>query len=304
MPTLAIDDPDYYISSVAFWAFVEKMAAKEGIENLGYLVGRQAGANAVAPGYSKVLARSPSLYHGLTQTCRAVAAEISRTIMTVSRLDSNTTGFCHKTSFGINHPNHHQMEWFAIMVLIDIIREFTGASWFPKKIGLMSYHAPAFVVREYMPDCQFLNGQACGYVCIDTPLLSLPPLSKNTNRIVTSEAQVLTSSFGEPAVDFVDSLKQVLPAYLREGAPPIALAAEIANTSVRSLQRELSKDKLTYLGLLAQIRFEMASRLLKDKNTQVQEIAYKLGYNDASHFARAFRRIAGISPSEYRRANS
>ncbi len=85
---------------------------------------------------------------------------------------------------------------------------------------------------------------------------------------------------------------------------PSPLAAEIANTCVRSLQRELSKDKLTYLGLLAQICFEMASRLLKDTNTQVQEIAYKLGYNDASHFARAFRRTVRISPLEYRKANT
>ena len=190
------------------------------------------------------------------------------------------------------------------MGMIGIIREFTGPSWFPKKIGLMSYQAPTSIVREYMPDCQFPSGQSCAYVCIETPLLSLPPLSKSTNSIVTSEAHLLTSSFGEPAVDFVDSLKQVLPAYLREGTPPIALAAEMANTSVRSLQRGLSKYKLTYLDLLAQIRFEMASRLLKDKNTQIQEIAYKLGYNDASHFARAFRRIAGVSPSEYRRANT
>jgi len=292
LPTLALDDPDYYISSLAFWAFVGKMVAKEGIENLGFLVGRQAGANAVAPGYSKVVAHSPTLYHALTETCRAVAAEISRTTMTVSRLDSSTTGFYHKASFGTKHPDHHQIEWFAIMAMIGIIREFTGSSWFPKKIGLMSYQTPTFIIREYLPNCQFLNGQTCAYVCIETPLLSLPPLSKNTNRIVTSEAHVLTSSFGEPAVDFVDSLKQVLPAYLREGAPPIALAAEMASTSVRSLQRELSKYKLTYLDLLAQIRFEMASRLLKDTDTQVQEIAYKLGYNDASHFARAFRRIS------------
>ena len=56
--------------------------------------------------------------------------------------------------------------------------------------------------------------------------------------------------------------------------------------------------------VLLQIRFEMASRLLKDTNTQIQEIAYKLGYNDASHFARVFRRIAGISPSEYRKSNT
>ncbi len=55
LPALAIDDPDYYISSLAFWMFVEKMIAKEGIENQGYLVGRQADANAVAPGTARCL---------------------------------------------------------------------------------------------------------------------------------------------------------------------------------------------------------------------------------------------------------
>ena len=70
LPTLAIDDPDHYISSVAFWAFVEKMVASQGIENLGFLVGNRAGANAVDPNYSKVLAQSPTLYHALIETCR------------------------------------------------------------------------------------------------------------------------------------------------------------------------------------------------------------------------------------------
>ncbi|NOQ13162.1 MAG: helix-turn-helix domain-containing protein [Methyloprofundus sp.] len=33
-------------------------------------------------------------------------------------------------------------------------------------------------------------------------------------------------------------------------------------------------------------------------------IAFKLGYNDASHFSRAFRHTAGMSPSEYRKSRT
>ena len=55
LPTLALDDPGYYISSLAFWAFVEKMAAVEDIQDLGFLVGRHSGANSLDPNYSKVL---------------------------------------------------------------------------------------------------------------------------------------------------------------------------------------------------------------------------------------------------------
>ncbi|RLA17014.1 MAG: hypothetical protein DRQ62_15430 [Gammaproteobacteria bacterium] len=300
LPTLAIDDPDYYISSMAFWSFVEKMAVIEGIEDLGYLVGKHNGANAVNPGYSKALKHLPSLYHALIKTCEAVSAEISRSIMLVYSITPGSTLFCHQTSFGINHPNHHRMEWFAITAMIGIIQEFTGPLWRPKEIGLMSYKPVSDNARQYLPDCRILSGQTYAFVSIETPLLTLPPLVKDNG--IKLEVKLVSSHFGEPAIEFLGSLKQVLPAYLEEGSPPIAIAAEMANTSVRSLQRELAKSKLSYLDLLAQIRFETASRLLKGRDIRVQEIAYKLGYQDASHFARAFRRYAGMSPSEYRKS--
>ena len=89
---------------------------------------------------------------------------------------------------------------------------------------------------------------------------------------------------------------------MEEGTPPISLAAEMASTSVRSLQRELSKSKLSYRDVLAQTRFTTATRLLINTDTHVHEIAYKLGYQDASHFTRAFRRTAGMSPTQYRKS--
>ena len=300
LPTLALDEPDYYIPSLAFWKFVEKIAAKENIQDLGFLVGNRFGVNAIDPGYSKILSHLPSLYHALLKTCQAVKAETSRSDMLVYCTHPGSTHFCHQTSFGIKHPNHFRMEWFALMGMIGIIQEFTGPLWHPKEIGLMSYQRPSTQIREYLPNCRFLNGQAYGFISIETPLLSLPPLTKRNHRIVKSKTELISSPFGEPADDLVSSLKQVLQSYLLEGTPAIALAAEMANTILRSLQRELSNSKLTYLDLLAQIRFETASRLLKERNLQIQEIAYKLGYNDASHFARAFRRSAGMSPSEYR----
>ena len=300
LPTLALDDPDYYISSIAFWNFTEKMAAVEDIQDLGFLVGRHSGANSLDPNYSKVLANLPTLYHALLKTCQAVNTETSRSDMLVYSIAPGSTHFCHQTSFGIQHSNQFRMEWFALSAMIAIVQEFTGPLWRPKEIGLMSYQPPSVTVRQYLPNCRFLIGQAYGYVSIETPLLSLPPLGKN-DRAHNPDTKLTSSPFGEPAVDFIGSLKQLLQSYLGEGTPPIALAAEMANTSTRTLQRELAKSKLSYLDLLAQTRFETANRLLKDRNIRIQEIAYKLGYQDASHFARAFRRTSGMSPSAYRK---
>ena len=85
----------------------------------------------------------------------------------------------------------------------------------------------------------------------------------------------------------------------RDGAPALELAAEIADLSTRTLQRKLADAGLSYRGLLDEVQFETATELLQNADQNITEIASLVGYSDPSHFARAFRRIAGDSPREY-----
>lgn len=48
-------------------------------------------------------------------------------------------------------------------------------------------------------------------------------------------------------------------------------------------------------------RLETARLLLEEKNLQVSDVASKIGYANASHFALAFRKKFGINPGEYLR---
>ena len=100
--------------------------------------------------------------------------------------------------------------------------------------------------------------------------------------------------------DFATSLRQVLSAYLIDGAPTIQFAAELADTSVRTLQRRLAQADLSYSDLVKQARFELASTMLRNTDRKIIDIAYEMGYTDPAHFTRAFGRLAGMSPSEYR----
>jgi AraC-like DNA-binding protein len=47
-------------------------------------------------------------------------------------------------------------------------------------------------------------------------------------------------------------------------------------------------------------RMREARRLLKESNRRVHEVAEALGYRDVNHFTRTFRRVVGVSPSEFR----
>lgn len=49
-------------------------------------------------------------------------------------------------------------------------------------------------------------------------------------------------------------------------------------------------------------RITQAKRLLRFTDMSVDEIGSRVGMNDANYFSRAFKKIEGISPSEYRKA--
>jgi AraC-like DNA-binding protein len=70
---------------------------------------------------------------------------------------------------------------------------------------------------------------------------------------------------------------------------------------VRTLQRRLAETGVSYTDLVQHTRFEAAAKMLGNPATQILDISNELGYEDPSNFARAFQRIAGVRPNEYRK---
>ncbi|WP_181164557.1 helix-turn-helix transcriptional regulator [Amaricoccus solimangrovi] len=72
------------------------------------------------------------------------------------------------------------------------------------------------------------------------------------------------------------------------------------DTNVRTLQRTLNREGLDYRGLVNVIRVQRARELLGGTQMSITDISSQLGYSAPANFARAFRRITGVAPSDFR----
>ncbi|MDH5730710.1 MAG: helix-turn-helix transcriptional regulator [Gammaproteobacteria bacterium] len=71
------------------------------------------------------------------------------------------------------------------------------------------------------------------------------------------------------------------------------------NISRQTLYRRLKEEDTTFQELLEQIRKKMAADYLKTKNYSINEVAFLLGFSEASTFNRAFNRWYGKNPKTF-----
>lgn len=96
------------------------------------------------------------------------------------------------------------------------------------------------------------------------------------------------------------TLRAPICPYLAQGHPHLSLVAEIVGMSERTLQRRLAQSGSTYSEIVQETRFSIASDLLTDSDLNIADIALAAGYENAPHFSRAFKRLMGMTPRDYR----
>lgn len=81
----------------------------------------------------------------------------------------------------------------------------------------------------------------------------------------------------------------------------LAQVARRFDMSVRSFNRRFkAATGETPLQYLHSARIQIAKELLQTSNLSIGEIAYRAGYQDLAHFTRLFKRLLGVTPSQYR----
>ncbi|MFJ4542331.1 AraC family transcriptional regulator [Pseudomonas sp. NPDC088885] len=89
--------------------------------------------------------------------------------------------------------------------------------------------------------------------------------------------------------------------YLPLGEVQQSRVADELGMSVRNLHRHLLKHDSSFKALLDDCRRQLAFSYLRQTDCSINEICYRLGFNEPSSFNRAFRRWTGESPGKWRR---
>lgn len=81
----------------------------------------------------------------------------------------------------------------------------------------------------------------------------------------------------------------------------LTAVAQQFDMSVRTFNRRFkTATQQTPLAYLQTVRLQIAKELLQTSNLSIAEVAYRVGYQDESHFARLFKRHMATSPRNYR----
>jgi YesN/AraC family two-component response regulator len=91
---------------------------------------------------------------------------------------------------------------------------------------------------------------------------------------------------------------------LKFGTPTVAFCAEQLHLSANYFGDLIKKETgVSAQEYILSKTMETAKEMLADPSRSVSDVAYALGYQYPQYFSKAFKRIVGYPPNEYRSLN-
>ncbi|MBQ4831355.1 AraC family transcriptional regulator ligand-binding domain-containing protein [Alteromonas sp. MMG017] len=208
------------------------------------------------------------------------------------------TSDCLELAFDINMPtliNRQQFQNYLLASTVCVTRRLVGEK-FPLR--------GCFYSRSE-PDLNQQKKHAAFFGCpiaFDAPTVKLTMDSAILHRQIDKSiiSNSLNASNFVKSVNLEEAISNIFVSTLPTGYSDLATVASSLGYSTRTLKRRLAERSLSFSSILDSIRLSQANQYLQSTCYQLSDIAVLLGYKNQSAFTRAYIRLCGITPSEYR----
>ncbi|HEX4896265.1 MAG TPA: AraC family transcriptional regulator [Solimonas sp.] len=196
---------------------------------------------------------------------------------------------------------YRQLAEFNFAGLVSFTRWLAGRDSAPLRLDF-AYPAPADLSEHRrVYGCELRFDQPCYRLVLsrrglEAPLAQADP---EMRALMQRRADQLLQALPR-GDDLLARTRGLIAQGLRQ--PPVeleAIAAQLA-LSPRSLQRKLAEQDLSFTQLVDTVRRDLALRHIEDRDLDLTDLAFLLGFSEQSAFTRAFKRWTGESPSAWR----
>jgi AraC-like DNA-binding protein len=188
----------------------------------------------------------------------------------------------------------------CLAVQVELGRRGTQCPIKPKRIDLKQRRERGNAHEEYF-NCPIKFRASRNAIVLHSQDLDRPFVTYNAELLEMVQTELEKKAKGcRGETSASEQVKWLLRQMLAAGRPDIADVARELGLSVRTLQRRIVGERTTFRDLLLGVRQELVREYLTQPGIQINEVAFRLGYEDTNSFYRAFRNWEGTTPSHWR----
>lgn len=258
MPTAILDEPGGYVPFNRACVWIDRAAHAQGIDNVGLMATLRAGSSAFAPAVLRPIQNSATLYSAMHKWRELVQNESSHAFIW---LEENSHGLHLRfdSTFSQDMPGQSDWIWLALALHLAVARLFLGDKWQPQNMLVPHYGTGRETAQQLLPGTRLMTNPTVTGITIPRPLLSAQRKQPSTDTAGTEKG----SNLPRPPATLEESLTELIMAYLADGPPRLEEAVEVSGMKLRTFQRRLAAQGLSYRQLVSNVRFRQAITLLE-----------------------------------------
>ena len=295
-----VDDPSTRLNVKSQIRFLELAAAKLEDEFLGFHLSQTFDLRLMGLLYY-VLASSENLGEALRRGARYSAIVNEGIVLNYCRARDVAIRFEY---VGVaRHSDRHQIE-SSMVTLVRTCRQLTNRHLQPVRVNFT--HRRGGDISEFKTffGSSVTFGAALDEVAFAELIEQQPVVGADPylNDLLIKYCEQALATRATNRNLFGSSVENAIALLLPHGNARAGEVARKLGVSKRTLARRLASEGLTFAGVLKSLKADLAKRHLSDESLTISEVAWLLGYQDASAFTHAFKRWTGGPPKALRQS--